>query len=55
MADDAVLRKCEELLEMLYEHDGHAKLRALIRDIERLRDSLLERRRVGESGATVDP
>jgi hypothetical protein len=43
--DDSRIAKCDELLELLYAHDDLAKLRALIIDIEDLR----ERLRRGES------
>jgi hypothetical protein len=48
---DPLLLKCEELLETLYRHPGHAKLRRLVTDIEALRDRLLEER---ETDATYD-
>lgn len=38
---DPLLRKCEELLELLYANGEHAKLRRLVADIEALRDRLL--------------
>jgi hypothetical protein len=41
--ETALLAKCDELLELLYEHREHAKLRALVADIEALRDRLRRR------------
>jgi hypothetical protein len=38
---DRLLLKCEELLDTLYSHPDHAKLRRLAIDIEALRDRLL--------------
>jgi hypothetical protein len=48
---DPLLLKCEELLETLYRHPGHAKLRRLVTDMEALRDRLLDER---EKDATYD-
>jgi hypothetical protein len=39
--DASLVLKCEELLEILYANGEHAKLRALVADIEALRDRLL--------------
>jgi hypothetical protein len=39
---DRLLEKCEELLDILYAHEDHAKLRLLIADIEALRDRRLD-------------
>ena len=38
---EAMLSKCEELLDLLYANRDHAKLRSLIADIEDLRDRIL--------------
>jgi hypothetical protein len=40
MKPEPLLAKCEALLEMLYAHPEHAKLRRLVSDIEALRDRL---------------
>jgi hypothetical protein len=49
---DRLLLKCEELLDTLYRHPDHAKLRSLAVDIEALRDRLLDE--VGNNAAN-DP
>jgi hypothetical protein len=40
-SSDDLLARCEELLDILYAHPEHAKLRMLVADIESLRDRLL--------------
>jgi hypothetical protein len=47
---EAMLLKCEELLDVLYANQDHAKLRSLIGDIEDLRDRILI-----DSGKAPDP
>jgi hypothetical protein len=44
---DDLLAKCEDLLDVLYANPEHAKLRALVTDIEELRDRLLAQAEVG--------
>jgi hypothetical protein len=41
---DALLRKTEELIAILRKHQDHAKLRALLEEIEGLRNRLLAQR-----------
>jgi hypothetical protein len=50
MDRDALLAKCDELLQFLREQDEQPKLRRLIEDLESLRDRLR-----AEAGATSAP
>jgi hypothetical protein len=41
---EPLLRKCDELIDLIRAHEDHGKLRALLEDIEALRNRLLSRR-----------
>jgi hypothetical protein len=47
---DALLRRCDELLDLLHTHPDHVKLQRLVVDIQSLRDRLLAEKSGGSGG-----